>query len=195
MSTSFDQAIQKIDDANRQDPTIEVFEGKEYPKELLYAIRMTEWLHRVANNPSEELQLAARGQHVCRWTSPRGQYADDRVGYLKWRTELKSFHAEKVGEILSECDYSSDVIERVKSLIRKEKLKTDPESQLLEDVVCLVFLESYFHDFAQKHDEEKLISIIQKTWRKMSDKGHMETLKMKLPDEDKALLQKALDAP
>ena len=127
----FQETLSKFDQANSQDPNAVSFRGKEYPKELLYAQQMTAWLIKVKPNASETLQLATRSQHICRWTSPRDNYSMDRVGYLKWRTELKNFHAEKAGEILMECGYDDETIVQVKSLIRKEKMKTDPESQLL----------------------------------------------------------------
>ena len=117
----------------------------------------------------------------------------DRKGYLMWRTELKKYHAQKAGEILKECGYDDITIGSVQSLILKEKVKINPESQLLEDVVCLVFLESYFDDFAHKHDEEKVINVIRKTWKKMSDNGHMEALKLELPPEAHYLINKALE--
>jgi len=188
----FTCAIEKFDQANNEDPNRETFRGKEYPKELLYANRMTDWLQKLAPDASEHLQLAARSQHICRWTIPRDSYEQNKKGYLLWRTELKKFHAQKAGEIMKSCGYDEETISRVQSLIRKEKMKVDPESQLLEDVVCLVFLESYFEDFSGQHSEEKLITIIQKTWNKMSDKGHLEALKLQLNPESHDLLYKAL---
>ena len=188
----FHLAIQKFDSENRLDPNKEFFKGQEYPKELLYAQRMSEWLTKLAPDSSEALQLATRSQHICRWTIPRSEYAMDRKGYLMWRTELKKYHAQKAGEILKECGYDDITIGSVQSLILKEKVKINPESQLLEDVVCLVFLESYFDDFSHKHDEEKVINIIRKTWKKMSDNGHLEALKLELPPEAHHLINKAL---
>jgi len=153
-SNRFDQALSAFDQANSQDPNRITHKGQEFPKELLYAQRMTEWLTKVAPNASETLQLAARSQHICRWTIPRDSYPMDRKGYLLWRTELKKFHAEKSEEILTACGYNQELIDRVKSLVVKQRLKTDPESQTLEDVVCLVFLEHYFKDFAADHAKD-----------------------------------------
>ena len=162
----FQLAIRGFDQANCQDPNQEIHNGQEFPKELLYAQRMTEWLSRMEPNASEALQLAARSQHICRWKIPRDSYPMDRKGYLLWRTELKKFHADKSEEILTSCGYNHEVIDRVKSLVIKQRLKTDPESQTLEDVVCLVFLQHYFEDFAAKHEVEKVMSIVKKTWSK-----------------------------
>jgi hypothetical protein len=151
----FAAAIAQFDAANREDPNRERFEGQEHPRELLYAQRMTRWLERLAPDASEALGLAARCQHLCRWQIPRSDYPMDRRGYLQWRSHLARFHAEKAGEILREVGYDEQTIIRVQCLVRKERLKLDPEAQLLEDVICLVFLESYFADFARKHDEER----------------------------------------
>jgi hypothetical protein len=155
---------------------------------------MTGWLERLAPEASEPLRLAIRAQHLCRWTIPRSQYPMDRRGYHQWRTHLARFHAEKAGEILCEVGYDAATIARVQALLRKEGLKSDPETQLLEDVACLVFLESYFADFSRQHDEEKLITILRRTWLKMSPRGHQAALALDLPLEARALIEKALAA-
>ncbi len=172
----FQKAIQRFDEENSKDPNLEVHKGQELSKEILYSIRMTEWLTRVNPEASEPLQLAARSQHICRWTIPRESYPMDRKGYLLWRTELKKFHAEKAAAILLECGFEQNTIDRVKSLILKKSLKTDPESQVLEDVVCLVFLEHHLKDFVAKHSSEKVVSIVRKTWAKMSESGQQHAL-------------------
>ena len=188
----FQQAIQKIDQANSSDPHKEIRNGKEYPKELLYSQRMTECLLKFEPQASEALQLAARAQHICRWTIARDSYSMDRKGYLLWRTELKRFHAEKTQEILLEYGYDQGTIDHVKSLILKQRLKTDPESQTLEDVVCLVFLDHYFGDFAIKHPTEKVVSILKKTWNKMSEKGRKAALTLSFSKEELELVNMAI---
>jgi len=193
MPNRFEKAFQLFDAANGEDPNRETAGGAEHPKELLYARRMTERLDRFAPDASEALKLAARAQHICRWMIPRGDYPMDRVGYHRWRTALSKLHAEKAGKILREVGYDGSTIERVQTLILKRNLK-DPEVQTLEDVVDLVFLEHYFSDFAGKHDEEKLIGIIQKTWKKMSSRGREAALELDLPAADRALIEKALGA-
>jgi len=127
-----------------------------------------------------------------RWSIPREDYPKDRAGYLKWRTTLYDFHAEKAAEILRNVGYDDATIARVRSLIRKEKLKADPEMQLLEDVICLVFLENYFAEFAADHDEEKLVRILRRTWAKMSPRGHAAALKLELPERERKLIERAL---
>ncbi len=191
-SDRFAAAIQKIDEANAADPNRETSDGRLDPKELVYSGRMTQWLQRLAPDASEALRLAVHGQHICRWTIPRDSYPMDRAGYLRWRNDCKRMHAEKLAQILSDVGYDQATIQRVQSLVRKERLKADPETQLLEDVVCLVFLENYFADFARQHDEAKLIDIVRKTWRKMSKQGRAAALELPLTGDARALVEKAL---
>lgn len=189
----FNKAIELFDQANSLDPNKEFFEGEEYPKELLYAIRMSEQLNKFAPDASEALQLTVRCQHICRWEIARDSYEMNRVGYLTWRKDLKDFHAKKAAEILNLVGYSNETIEQVEFLLLKKQLKKNAETQTLEDVVCLVFLEFYFLKFSKKYAEEKLIDIIQKTWKKMSEKGHEAALKLDFPEAASALISKALN--
>lgn len=186
-------ACARFDAANRQDPRRVVFEGTEYPQELLYAERMTRWLGRLAPDASEPLRLAARCQHIRRWEIPRGEYPEGRQGYHQWRTRLYRFHADVAADILREVGYDGATVDRVRQLLMKKHLKTDPEMQLLEDVICIVFLESYFADFAQEHDEEKLLRVVRKTWQKMSPRGREAALELDLPEAERALIERALE--
>jgi len=188
----FDEAIARFDAANRDDPNKETVQGQEFPKELLYAQRMTEWLQRLAPDASEAVRLAVRCQHICRWTIPRSQFPMDRDGYLLWRKTLASFHADKAGGILREVGYGEDAIAAVQALLRKEQLKLNPETQLLEDVVGLVFLEYYCADFAGQHEEEMLLTILRKTWAKMSPRGREAALRLEVPAVVRGLIEKAL---
>jgi len=188
----FAAAIERFDAGNARDPNGTLVDGEPRPKELVYGRRMTAWLLRLEPAASEALQLAARAQHLMRWSIPREDYPKDRAGYLKWRTTLYDFHAEKAAEILRNVGYDDATIARVRSLIRKEKLKADPEMQLLEDVICLVFLENYFAEFAADHDEEKLVRILRRTWAKMSPRGHAAALKLELPERERKLIERAL---
>ena len=189
-----DAALAVFDEANAADPNIVMAEGRQWPKELLYGQQMSTWMERFAPDAPEALKLAARCQHIRRWEIPRDSYPRDRVGYLKWRTELKHMHARIAGEILEKAGYDEDVIARVQSLVKKEHLKSDPEAQTLEDVVCLVFLENWFADFAKQHEPDKVVDIVAKTWKKMSPAGHEAALAMahKLPADALALVQRAL---
>jgi hypothetical protein len=188
----FDDAIRRFDEANAEDPILETVAGEELPKELLYGRRMSARLDRFAPDAPEAVKLAARAQHIRRWEVPRDTYPEGRAGYLKWRTDLYKRHGDLAANILQDVGYDDETVGRVRTLLRKRGLKTDPDVQLMEDVVCLVFLQHYFHDFAQKHDEEKLVSIVQKTWTKMTEKAHELALRLDYAPEDLALIQKAL---
>ncbi|MET7029468.1 DUF4202 domain-containing protein [Sediminicola luteus] len=192
VTNKLQKAFELFDLANEKDPNREVFQGKSYSKEVLYAMRMTEKLNKFAPDASEPLRLTARCQHICRWEIPRESYEMNRVGYLKWRQDLKKFHAEKASGILKEVGYDQKTIDTVAFLLEKKQLKKNEETQTLEDVICLVFLEFYFEPFIEKHSEEKLIDILQKTWRKMSNKGHEAALKLPLSEGALALVGKAL---
>src|SRR6266436_9531239 len=173
--------IAAIDAANALDPnTIEV-DGRPQPAELAYGRRMSETLARMAPDASEHLRIAARGQHIERWTSPRPRYPAGRSGYLSWRKDLKDYHAQRVAEIMAKTGYQPDDIARVAGLIRKERMRSDPESQMLEDVVCVVFLEHYLQAFLEKTDPAKLATILTKTWSKMSANGHAHARQLNLP--------------
>ena len=186
------QAIVQFDALNEQDPNQEEAEGKLFSKELLYAQRMSERLLVYVPDASEALQLAARCQHLCRWEIPRSTFPLGRKGYNQWRAKLKVFHADKAAEVLEKVGYEQATIERVRFLVLKKQLKRDAETQLLEDVICLVFLEFYFEKFAAKHPKEKVIDILQKTWRKMSEQGQQAALALPLTEAAKELIGEAL---
>jgi hypothetical protein len=186
------QAFAAFDAANREDPNTEVVAGQAQPKELVYAQRMSQQLNEFCGDASPVVQLAARAQHICRWKIPRTDYPMDRPGYHRWRTELGKFHADTAAAILAKQGVDPELIERVKTLLQKRKLKQDPEVQLLEDVVCLVFIRHYLADFARKHDEEKLLDIIRKTWKKMSPKGQEAALSLALPEDLTTLITRAV---
>jgi len=189
----FTQTLAAFDKANAADPRqVSNEDGQTIAYEVLYAQRMSTMLQGFDTKASEALQLAARSQHIERWMLARDSYPMDRTGYLQWRSDLKLRHAARATEIMLAQGYDVTQCERVAALLKKEKLKSDDESQALEDVICLVFLQYYFGEFAKVHDEAKVIDILQKTWRKMSASGHQAALQLALPDEQKALVAKAL---
>jgi hypothetical protein len=155
---------------------------------------MSATLARMAPDASEHLRIAARGQHIERWTSSRKSYPEGRVGYLSWRNHLKKFHAERVAQIMTANGYQSENIARVRSLICKERIKSDSEAQLLEDVVCVVFLEYYLGEISAKTDAEKLAAILGKIWKKMSPLGHAHARKLNLPPAIAAFLKEPLSS-
>ena len=194
----FDKAVELFDAANSEDPNQETdAEGKAWPKELLYSHRMAEMQERYAPDADDAVRLAIRAQHIQRWKSARSDYPMDRTGYLKWRTDLYKFHANTAGELLAKAGHDEEFIERVKLAVGKKALKQNPDTQLLEDVVDLVFIEHYMLEFAGKHpeyDEAKWIDIVQKTWKKMSAQAHEFALggNIKLPEPLIPLIQKAI---
>lgn len=196
--TIFEKTISLIDAANSEDPNKVTDEyDKVWPKELLYSHRMSDILQRFAPEADDICKLAIRSQHIQRWKSPRSAYVMDRIGYLKWRTDLYKFHANTMGELMAQAGYGTDDINRAKKMVGKKGIKSNPDTQLLEDVVDLVFIEYYLLAFAEKHpeySEEKWIEIIQKTWKKMSEKGQQFALSgaIKLPEPLIPLINKAL---
>ena len=188
----FNNAIQLFDKANSSDPNTEYVNGKDYPKELLYAIRMTKKLNQIKPKASESVKLAARCQHICRWEIPRDSFEMNRNGYLNWRRELKKFHSLKASEILRQVGYDETLIDEVTFLLEKKQLKKNSDTQLMEDIICLVFLEFYFENFSEKYSEEKLIDIIKKTWIKMSEKGRKSALRLNYSKKPKELLLRAI---
>jgi Domain of unknown function (DUF4202) len=188
----FQAASALIDAENAQDPNTEIFQSATFPKELLYSNRMHKRLMSFHPNASEAVQIASKAQHIRRWDIPRESYPMDRLGYLKWREDLKKFHAKTTAAILEISGYDVEFIARVSFLIEKKLLKKDEETQLLEDVICLVFLEHYFDSFVPKHDAEKMKNIILKTWNKMSENGHQEALKLNFSASNFELIKEAL---
>lgn len=188
----YEKAIQAIDEYNKKDPHTLEEGGVAYPKEYLNSVRQSKWLEKLVPNASEPLKIAARSQHIGRWEISRDSYPQTRAGYLQWRTELGKYHAEKSAEILQNIGFDNDSIERVKQLNLKKNIKLDPDAQAIEDMLCLVFLEFQIEDFAQQHDKEKMINIIQKTWKKMGEKGRNEALKINYSPSVLALLKEAL---
>ena len=189
----FTEACRLFDAANAEDPTLETDEhGQPVPKELLYAQRMSACLARVAPDAPEVVQLAARAQHIRRWHIPRSDYPLTRPAYHQWRNALKKYHAELAGQLMQQAGYEPEMIARVQQLLQKQRLQDDPEVQLLEDVICLVFLEYYFLPFAAQHPEEKIMEIVQKTWPKMTERGHALALQLPFTPEALELVTKAL---
>ncbi|KAL1857292.1 hypothetical protein Plec18170_003411 [Paecilomyces lecythidis] len=193
-SSKYDLALRRIDEAHSDDPNIVTVDGAQVPYELHYANKMTKYLDLHTHSASEPLRLAIRAQHLRRWEVPRISYPQTKPGYFAWRTFLKKRQAELAEQICLESGYSEAEAARVAALVRKEDLKKDQETQALEDVACLVFLDDQFEEFEKGYDEEKIISILRKTWGKMSDRGHELALQIQMSDRAKELVGKALAA-
>jgi hypothetical protein len=192
--TRFDRAIALFDAANAEDPNQD--EGQ--PKELLYAQRMTDMIGRFAPDATEVAQLAVRAQHIRRWTVPRASYPMTKEGYFAWRTGLYKFHAETAGDLMRQAGYDEPMIDKVKAAVGKRGIKVNPDTQMLEDVTDLVFIEHYIVGFAGQHadySEEKWLDIIRKTWKKMSPQAHAFATGggIKLPEPLVPLILKAIN--
>lgn len=185
MSEKLDSVLQAIDAANAADPK---------GAAVAYGQRMSAWVDRLRPNAPEELRIAARGQHICRWEIPRADFPMDKAGYHKWRTTLYGFHADRLAEIMQAHAYDAPAIERVRSIVQKKRLKTDPDAQTLEDAAALVFLEHDFTEFVARDDmdEPKLVDILRKTWTKMSPQGQQAALGLPLDPHHKRLVVRAL---
>ena len=188
----FRRAIEEFDRANADDPNFERVSGTLQAKELVYSQRMTATLDEFEPTAPEVVRLAARCQHIRRWTVPRSTYPEGRDGYRRWRSDLAQFHAETAADILTGVGYDADTVQRVQVLLRKERLKVDAEVQLLEDVACLVFLTYYLPAFVEQHEELKVIEVLRKTWRKMSTRGQSVALELDLPDDLRSLVGSAI---
>ncbi|GGY58169.1 DUF4202 domain-containing protein [Marinobacter zhanjiangensis] len=192
-------ALDTIDEANCQDPNVERVDGQSLPREYAYSLHMTRWLYALEAAPSDRMQIACRAQHIERWTRPRADYPEGRKGYYQWRQDCGKFHGERAAEIMAGCGYPDEECQKVATILTKRELRNDPDTQLLEDVACMVFLERYFADFYEKtdYDKDKWLRIVRRTWGKMSPRGHEAALQLAgtMPDHLQALLQEALAEP
>lgn len=192
---SVEQAIHVFRERQGQDPSLVEVDGVLRPKALLEAERLALWVSRLAPEASVPLQIAPYCQHLERWLVPRSDYPDGRKGYLAWRTGLAKSHAEKAGRVLSELGFAPAIVDAVQRINLKKGLGQASDAQVMEDALCLTFLEFDLSEFAAKHSREKLIDIIQKTWRKMSPVGHRQALALELSPEISALVHAALEEP
>lgn len=181
--TPYDAAAAAIDRVLAEDPR---------GREADYGRRMRDWAARLSPAASEELLLAARAQHVRRWSTPRSDFPEGRAGYLAWREKLKRLHADVAAGLLREAGYGEAAISKVRSLITRKETSPDPEGQVLEDAACLVFLETEFAAFAEKTDEAKTVDVLRKTWEKMSPAGRAEALKLPFGGREASLIRTAL---
>ncbi len=191
-SARFVAAIRQFDAANAQDPNAEFVNGQPQPRELVYAQWLTDWVLKLAPDASEALRLAARCQHLRRWEIPRDSYPMDKPGYLRWRADLKKFHAEKSAEMLRAVGYDDAMVQRVQELNLKKNHPNDPEVCVLEDALCLVFLERQFAALAAKTDDAKMINALKKSWQKMTPAAHAAALQLPYAPREKSLIDRAL---
>jgi len=195
--SAYDKAVALIDAANGEDPNQVTADGRDWPKELLYSERMSDMLERYHADADDAMKLAIRAQHIERWKSPRNAYPMDRIGYLTWRKDLYKIQANTAAELLTQAGYGEEAVERVRNSVAKKNIKGNPDTQLLEDVTDLVFMEHYMLEFVGKHpeyDEEKWIDIIRKTWNKMSPEAQQFAISgaVSLPESLTPLVLKAV---
>lgn len=188
----FREAIRRFDELNSTDPNREIVDGTPQPRELINARRLTDWVMTLAPEASEHLRLASRCQHLCRWMIPRASYAMTRAGYHQWRNKLKRFHAEKSGEVLRSVGYPDEMISRVSDLNLKKNFPADAESRVLEDALCLVFLQFQLADLAGKTEDDKVINALQKSWKKMTPQARETALKLSYGARERDLIERAL---
>ena len=188
----FREAIRHFDELNSADPNRELVDGGPRPRELVNAERLSRWVMTLAPDASEPLRLASRCQHLCRWMIPRSNYEMTRAGYLQWRSDLKRFHAEQSSAVLRAVGYPEEVVRRVSELNLKKNFPADPESRMLEDALCLLFLQFQLAEFAQKTDDGKVINALQKSWKKMTPGGHEHALKIGYGERERSLIERAL---
>jgi hypothetical protein len=188
-----DAALERFAAVHREDPRAVSVDGIEVPWSSHYHRRLAHWVDRFDPSGSVPLRLAAACQHIRRWEVPRGEYAEGRLGYRKWRTDLAKMHARIARDVLTDVGYDDDTIARVETLLRKVGLERDPELRLFEDAICMVFFEIDFVDLARGHDDEKMVDILEKTWAKMSDVGRKAALEYvrELPDRERGLVEAA----
>jgi tRNAThr (cytosine32-N3)-methyltransferase len=191
---AYARARELIDAAHAADPKRAV-DGR--AAELVYAERMETWAVRAAAAPSPLLRLAARCQHLERWSVPRTSFPEGKAGYLKWRQSLYVKQADRAKELLLQAGVPAAEADEVRTWVSKTALKTNAGTQALEDAACLVFLENEIGDFAAQHADyprEKFVEILRKTWKKMSPRGQELALGLDLPPAIAALVREALGA-
>lgn len=192
MTSRLAAAYAAIDLVNHDDPHLVSVRGTTSPLAEVHGQLATEWVTALRSNPDQTLLLAARAHHLRRWAVPRASYPQGRAGYLRWRKDQKARHAEEVQVILRETGFDEITVARVQALIRRDNLATDPDSQLMEDAACLVFLETQLADLATKVDDDRLLEIIRKAARKMSPTGLGAVSIITLSESAQMLVERAL---
>ncbi len=191
--SDLDAGFAAIDAANADDPFTIVARGVERPKEQAHAEMAVEWVRRLDPTASDALLLAARAHHGRRWDIPRSTEDEGREGYLRWKNHLQRYHAEVVGRILPPAGVDPATVARVQDLVRKRRMKTDPEVQTLEDALCLVFVETQFTDLADKLDEDHMVDVVAKSLAKMTPAGRAAALTLPLDDDAVRIVGRALE--
>jgi len=192
-SNKMEKAFAFMDAYNQRDPNTIDWGGVTYPAEYFYSLRLYEWVKELQPDASEVLLLASRCQHIGRWEIPRSQYPSGKAGYYNWRTDLAKFHASKAEGLLAEAGYDPETGKAVRTILLKEHLKTNPDMQVMENALCLVFLQFQYEDFLKKQEEEKMIRILKKSWTKMTEPGRNAALGLSFSEKGAELIGKAIN--
>jgi hypothetical protein len=193
MSERFDTAVRQLDAANADDPVKVSVNGRKMPRLVAESDRVSAWILHLCPDASEALRLAARAQHLMRWKIARTDYPEGRIGYRTWRRAAMDFHALETRRVLESVGYDEETIDRVSEIVQKHGLRKNPEVQVMQDALCLSFLEHDFEDFARKHPDDKLVHILKETWQKMSPAGHAAAIQLlpRLPERLQRLIERA----
>jgi hypothetical protein len=192
---SYARARERVDAAHDADPH-RLADGR--AAELVYADRMEAWVSRIDPGAGPLLLLAARCQHLERWSVPRGAFPLGRPGYLAWRRSLYGKQADRARQLLLDAGLPAAEADEAADWVAKKGLKTNPGTQALEDAAVLVFLDSEIQAFAAQHAEyprEKFVEILRKTWRKMSPRAQAVALALDLPPAVASLVREAVSGP
>lgn len=187
----FEDAIKRIDDANREDPRTEVVDGRDEPRELLFSQRVFDWVERLIDDPSEAVLLAARAHTMRRWVIPRDRYPKTTEGYHRWRSALADFHADEAEKVLLGVGYEGETVELVRAFITKKNWPANKEARALEDADCLVFLQTKLSSYLDDWDEDKMDRVLRGTVGKMTPRARTLALQLELPPRERSLLQRA----
>ncbi len=190
-NSRLDQAFEAFDAVNKTDPNTFTWQGQEWPQEFFLANKLTDWVLRLEPNASDALRLASRCQHIGRWQIARREYPEGRIGYLTWRKALARHHADMAATILRDLNFEDSTIERVQTILLKRGIKQDAEVQVMENALCLVFLQYQFEDF-RVGNEEKIVDIIQKSLLKMDEAGRQQALTLEYSPQGLAIIKEAL---
>lgn len=167
----YTDALALIDGIHNQDPNSETIDGVEIKAELLYSKRMLEVLEKVAPEASMELKLAAKCQHISRWSIPRATFSLDKKGYYQWRAAIMEHQLSVTTSILKQAEINEQSIEIIVDTLKNKADKTNHNASIVEDTACLTFIKWYLVPFAGQFDAAKAKIILQKTACKMSERG------------------------
>lgn len=193
MNDRLQQTLGRFDDYNAADPHTFTWDGQTCPQELFLAQRLHDWVMKLAPEASEALVLASRCQHIGRWEIARDSYPEGRIGYLTWRKALARHHAATAQDIMTQAGYPQDACDRVGAILMKQGIKQDPDVQVMENALCLVFLQYQYEAFHPAHPE-KIVEILRKSLLKMDEAGHRQAMTLPYSSEGMRYLKQALAA-